>query len=86
MLATMIFLQDMSIPNAAALAINRIDLFAMVVGLVIAIAVPTRLRGADFYEGRFRHIATLGALFLLLPYSLIKVMAGTYSPFLYFQF
>lgn len=86
MIAAMVTFQDLSIPNAVVLSINRIDLFAMFIGLLIALSLPTRLRGADFYQGRFRHIATLVALFVLLPYSLIKVMAGTYSPFLYFQF
>lgn len=75
-----------SLPAIVSLDLRTMDLMVVAIGLVIAIGVPTQVRGPEVYQGRLGAMALSGLMFAAFPFALIKVMAGTYSPFLYFQF
>ncbi len=84
--AAMASFADLSLPPAALVSIRTIDLFFMGAGACLALLAPSRFRGAEAYAGRRARVATAALMLVAFPYALLKVAAGSYSPFLYFQF
>lgn len=85
------FYQSMFTPAGMALpqletALAKADIAFMLIGLAIAILPPARFRGPQAYTGALGAIPSFALLLLALPFAMTKIMGGTYSPFLYFQF
>ena len=78
--------QGFGLPAIIAIDLRTIDLVFVFLGLVLAIGLPTGYRGPAAYQGRWGGVAVAALMFAAFPLAVVKIMAGTYSPFLYFQF
>ena len=68
--------------------LDRWTLTIMVIAIVFASSVPTRIKGvlADKLPAVAVDICKYAALVFLLYMSMLRIVSGTYNPFIYFQF
>ena len=74
-------------PEIASALTNR-NLIMLLVGVVVVL-LPTSFSGAAWLESRAGvrpRLARVALITVLLPWVLVLAAAGTFSPFLYYQF
>lgn len=74
------------IPPAVAVDMKTGDLAIMLIGLAIALFIPARIIGYKIYEQSYGFFVSLLLVGVGVPLAILKVISGSYSPFLYFQF
>lgn len=68
---------------------NREMLFVLLLGIFFSTAIPGKIAGkirSLAGKGIFLQGITYVGMIFILYYSMIKIVAGTYNPFIYFQF
>lgn len=82
----MFTLGDFSLPLQMRLELSMSNVAFMLLGVYLAFLLPPYVRGPLVYRGRFSYAASIALVVVAYPFAMMKIMAGTYSPFLYFQF
>jgi alginate O-acetyltransferase complex protein AlgI len=77
-----------AVPDAVFVELTRQRLAMVTIGMLVVLFPATYVTGRllERKDTRWATPARLGVVGLLAPYAAVLVAAGTFSPFLYFQF
>jgi alginate O-acetyltransferase complex protein AlgI len=84
----MVVYQAGAVPDAVFVELTRQRLAMVTIGMLVVLFPATYVTGRllERKDTRWATPARLGVVGLLAPYAAVLVAAGTFSPFLYFQF